>query len=128
MRLDRDQVMALLEKARSNDERPNLTKAIIGSQDLSGFDFSGTDLSGAMLEGASLEGAIFQNADLSRCNLAQAKLVRADFRGACLKDADLRYADLSEIITDIKTDLRGARTLGTIMTKVDNNLVLPRTR
>ena len=84
----------------SEDDRANLSGAILSGANLSGAILSGADLyganlSGAILSGADLSGAILSGADLSGANLSGAILSGADLSGADLYRANLSRADLS---------------------------------
>ena len=93
------------EWRRSNPRvRPNLKKAKLISQDLTGYnfhgcDFSGADLSGAMLHlahfgRANLHGTNFQGANLHTATLSGAEINAANFVGAIVIDADLTFCEI----------------------------------
>ena len=90
----------LLKKA-VEDNKENMSNAILSGADLSGAnlwkaDLDEADLSGADLIGADLLGANLWKADLSGADLIGAYLDEADLSGADLSGADLSGADLSE--------------------------------
>ena len=101
--MNRDEVLKIVEKARDDNERPNLRGA-----DLYDADLRDADLRDADLRGADLYGADLLDADLLDADLYGADLRGADLRGADLRGADLRYADLLD--ADLYgANLRGAR-------------------
>ena len=91
--MNRDEVLKIVEKARDDNERPNLR----------GADLYDADLRDADLRDADLRGADLYGADLLDADLLDADLYGADLRGADLRGADLRGADLRG------ANLRGAR-------------------
>ena len=93
--MNRNEALALTEKARTEKMRANLWKA-----DLSKADLSGADLSGAYLSGADLWGADLSGADLSWANLS-----RADYCGTCLDPK-----------AEPNSDIEGFEVVGTCVT------------
>ena len=73
----------------NEDERPDLSSAILVGADLVGADLSGADLSGAILTRADLTRAGLTRADLTRAGLTRAKLCEAILCEAILREADL---------------------------------------
>ena len=93
--MDIEEVKKILEKAKKNGVRANLSSANLRSANLSSADLSSADLSYADLSYADLSSANLRSADLSSANLSSANLSSADLSYADLSYADLSYADLS---------------------------------
>jgi hypothetical protein len=100
--MTRDEVIAIVEKAREKGKYPDLRDADLCRADLRHADLRGADLCGADLRDADLRDADLCRADLRHADLRGADLRGADLRGADLVWADLRRADLGE------ADLGGA--------------------
>ena len=93
--MDIEEVKKILEKAKKNGVRANLSSANLRYADLSSADLSSADLSYSDLSYADLSSANLRSADLSSANLSSANLSSADLSYADLSYADLSYADLS---------------------------------
>ena len=75
--------------------RPDFSKKIRQSIDLSGADFSGADLQNADFVGVTLVGSKFRSAILNNANFARADARNADFRYAQCGWSNFNLADLS---------------------------------
>ena len=98
--MNRQEVLDIIEKARSENTRIDLRGANLRDADLYGANLTGAnlrdaDLRGADLRGADLEGANLRDADLYCANLRGADLTGANLRGADLRGANLRGAYLT---------------------------------
>lgn len=87
-------------RADHPDCHPDLSRAYLYGQLLTGFDLSNVDLSRACLIGASLQranlsGACLQSAYASSANFSEANLTGADLQQGSFSEADFSRADLS---------------------------------
>ncbi len=88
--LTREEVEQIVEEARQNGQKPNLTR-----MDLSESDFSKINLREADLSKADLIGTDLSEADLFNVNLSSAKLFEANISSAELSWANLSGAKLT---------------------------------
>ncbi|HLJ90580.1 MAG TPA: toll/interleukin-1 receptor domain-containing protein [Candidatus Angelobacter sp.] len=100
-------------RANHRESVPNLVRADLRGQYLSGFNLEGADLSRADLTGADLTGAKLSQAILREALLANANLFRAEMLGADLHNAVFVNSHLSE------ANLRGARLKLTTVASTD---------
>ena len=102
---------------------PDLSRADLSGESLSGVnlhraDLRGTDFSGADLTNAILANARLIGADLSRANLANVNFIDADLRRVNLVDAKLNGANLTKACL-IGADLHNADLLDAVITNAD---------
>jgi len=121
-KLTKNEVLAIIKKAKETEEKPDLSGFDLSGIDLSGMDLkeanlNGVNLSGANLSGINLDYAKLTNANLCGADLTDAKLSahlenanlkKAKLSGATLDFAQLQRADLSEALLDDEAALRSA--------------------
>ncbi|MEL7328415.1 MAG: pentapeptide repeat-containing protein [Cyanobacteria bacterium J06559_1] len=89
-------------RAEHPDCAPDLSRAYLYGQVLSGFDLSNTDLShacliGADLQQANLSGACLESAYANSANFTETNLSGADLRQGSFNEADFTGANLSAV-------------------------------
>lgn len=94
----RDDVIQIIQTARSTGEIPDLSRAVLNAADLSGLDLSGVNFTRAQLTNARLNNAILVGATLVKADLTFADLQGANFSGADLSNADLRETNHTEAV------------------------------
>lgn len=108
-----EQIHSIIESAREQGKKPDLSGTNLHKRILSRFDLSEVDLSGATLFGSDLHNTHMRKANLSKANLEGTDLNKAYLRRANLSGANLSGADLSG------ADLRGANLHGSDLREAD---------
>ena len=108
--MNRQEVLDIIEKARSENIRIDLRDADLEGANLRDADLRSVDLRSANLYGTDLRSADLRYDNLEGADLRSADLRSADLRGADLEGADLRYANLEG------ADLRSADLTGAYLT------------
>ena len=91
------------DAAAADNQRLDLSGAVLTRARLDGLDLSGAALRAVRLDQASLRGVVLVGADLRAAVLTGADLQGADLRGADLRGATLDGANLTDVIHDETT-------------------------